>query len=181
MEFINAAWPDLSGVLNKHLTGCLNWRQSPIKGVFGPAVCAGLSPNSSSNAAHCLKALYSEVVPRRICRGRSRELIARVSCDCLAGLRKEQEINTAVGGVAGMLSGTESCRDETSGDMAAPGCPKVPLSGGAGAAGTTRPFLEPGPGYKARWRKRKRSGFPSACDSPRAGPAGPGQEKDGLL
>ena len=77
------------------------------KGVFGPAVCAGLNPNSSSNAAQCLKALYSEVVPRRICRGRSRELIARVSCDRLAGLRKEQKINPAVG-EAGMLSGTES-------------------------------------------------------------------------
>ena len=160
MEFINAAWPDLSSVLNKHLTGCLNWRQSPIKGVFGPAVCAGLSPNSSSNAAHCLKALYSEVVPRRICRGRSRELIARVSCDCLAGLRKEQEINTTVGGWRGHFQGQSLCRDETSGDMAAPGCPKVPLSGGAGAAGTTEAFSGARPWQRSQMEEEEEEWLP---------------------
>lgn len=34
--------------------------------VFRPAVCTGLSPNSISNNVHCLKSLYSEVVPMPI-------------------------------------------------------------------------------------------------------------------
>lgn len=59
------------------------------KDIFQPAVCSGLSPNSISNAVHCLKSLYSEVVPKRICRGRGRMLIAFVSC---VGQAQSQEI-----------------------------------------------------------------------------------------
>lgn len=40
-----------------------------------------------------------------------------------------------------------------------------------------RPFPEPGPGPEARWGKRKRSGFPSVCVSPKVGPTGPGRKK----
>lgn len=43
--------------------------------VFHPAVCTGLSSNSISNNVHCLKSLYSEVVPMHICRGKSPVLI----------------------------------------------------------------------------------------------------------
>lgn len=69
------------------------------KDIFHPAVCSRLSPNSISNAVHCLKSLYAEVVPKPICRGRSRMLIAFVSCVGRAGSQEKNEIN-AVGGVA---------------------------------------------------------------------------------
>jgi hypothetical protein len=46
------------------------------KDVFRPAVCSELSSNSIANNTHCLKSLYSRVVPMPICRERSRMLIA---------------------------------------------------------------------------------------------------------
>lgn len=60
------------------------------KDVFRPAVCSGLSPNSMSNNVHCLKSLYSKVVPMHICRGRSRMLIALVSWAGRAGSQEKE-------------------------------------------------------------------------------------------
>lgn len=96
MEFINTAQPDLTGVLNKHLVGCLNWRQSQIK-TYLVQLFAQDSALLAQTLLIVLKTLYSEVAPKHICRGRSRVLIAWVSCEGLAGLRKETEINARVG------------------------------------------------------------------------------------
>lgn len=55
------------------------------KDIFHPAACSGLRPNSISNAVHCLKSLYSEVVSKHICKAKNRVLIAFVSCVGPAG------------------------------------------------------------------------------------------------
>ena len=39
--------------------------------------------------------------------------------------------------------------------MAAPGCPKVPLSGGAGAAGTTEAFSGAGPWQRSQMEEEE--------------------------
>lgn len=81
-----------------------------------------------------------------------------------------------------MICREESARDETSGDMATPGCPKVLLGvEGLGQLGPLEAFSGARPLRRSQMEEEEEGGFPSACDSPRAGPAGPGQGKDGLL